>query len=55
MSIEGQVIKSARHGMELTQVKFALKMGVSVGAVRHWEQGTRNPSKTVMKLLERIR
>jgi DNA-binding transcriptional regulator YiaG len=38
-----QKVKSAREKLNMTQEEFAEQLGVSVQAVRSWEQGLRTP------------
>ena len=43
-----------RHG--LSQSKFAVLMGISVGTLRNWEQGRRKPegsARVLLKVVER--
>lgn len=44
-------IKALRGVLGLSQAKFAAAMGMSLGAVRHWEQGIRLPDGAACKLL----
>ena len=37
--------------LNLTQMEFSRVMGESVSAVRHWEQGIRNPSGSATRLM----
>ncbi|TNG89112.1 helix-turn-helix domain-containing protein [Pasteurellaceae bacterium USgator11] len=49
-------IAATRHQMQLSQPKFAEKLGISLNTLRSWEQGLRNPSgaaKTLLDLLQR--
>lgn len=36
-------VRAIRKGLDLTQEEFAERFGFSVGALRHWEQGRRQP------------
>jgi len=36
-------VKSIRERLGLSQSEFAVRFGFSIGAVRHWEQGRRQP------------
>lgn len=47
-------IKALREKYRETQRQFARRLGVSVGAVRHWEQGKGEPSGPVAILLTRL-
>jgi transcriptional regulator with XRE-family HTH domain len=40
----GQVIRAARHALELTQEQLASSMGVSGVTVSRWERDTQRPS-----------
>jgi putative transcriptional regulator len=40
-----------RHHLKLSQESFAAFMGVSVGTVRNWEQGRRQPHGSARSLL----
>ena len=49
-------IAETRHRVNLSQPKFAEKLGISVNTLRSWEQGLRKPSgaaKTLLDLLHR--
>lgn len=49
-------ITETRQRMNLSQPKFAEKLGISVNTLRSWEQGLRKPSgaaKTLLELLHR--
>ena len=37
-------LRALREAAGLTQAQLATRVGRSVGAVRHWEQGRREPS-----------
>lgn len=50
------MIQAIRHTAQLSQPKFAEKLGISVATLRSWEQGLRKPSgaaKTLLDLLHR--
>lgn len=47
-------IKKLRRKMKLTQVAFAGRYGFTVGAVRDWEQGRRQPEAAARILLKVI-
>jgi putative transcriptional regulator len=36
-------VKAIRENLGINQEEFAIRFGFSVGAVRHWEQGRRQP------------
>lgn len=49
-------IAETRNAVQLSQPKFAEKLGISVATLRSWEQGLRKPSgaaKTLLELLHR--
>ena len=47
-------VKSIRQRMALTQAAFAAQFGFSVGTVRDWEQGRKQPEPTSRVLLKVI-
>ena len=44
-------IKVIRRNLHVTQMEFAHMIGVSVGALRNWEQGRREPEGPAKALL----
>ncbi len=44
-------IKNVRQKLELTQEEFADSVGVSVQAVRSWEQGIRSPGALSLAII----
>lgn len=44
-------VKAIRAQFELSQEKFAQLLGISVGTLRNWEQGRRNPEGPARVLL----
>lgn len=44
-------LKACRAELGLTQVALASRLGVSVSAVTHWEQGRRSVPGPVVRLL----
>lgn len=44
-------IKALRTQLGLSQSKFAAALGLSLAAIRHWEQGIRSPDGATSKLL----
>ena len=44
-------IKVLRTQLGLSQSKFAAALGLSLAAIRHWEQGIRSPDGATSKLL----
>ena len=49
------VVVAIRKGAHLTQEQLAHKLGVTVSAVRHWEQGLRRPSGLAVTMLAVIK
>jgi putative transcriptional regulator len=47
----GEDISALRNFVGLTQVQFALAMGISVHTLRNWEQGRRRPEGPAIALL----
>lgn len=47
-------VKEIRQRLRLSQPEFAERFGFSIGAVRHWEQGSRSPSGPTLILLSVI-
>jgi putative transcriptional regulator len=47
----GEDITALRRFVGLTQVQFALAMGISVHTLRNWEQGRRQPEGPAIALL----
>jgi putative transcriptional regulator len=47
----GDDITALRRFVGLTQVQFALAMGISVHTLRNWEQGRRHPEGPAIALL----
>ncbi len=47
-------IKKIRADLGLSQPAFAKIFGESASAIRHWEQGNRNASKSARRLLDLI-
>ncbi len=46
-------IKTLRKLARMNQQEFADYLGMNVRTIRSWEQGTRNPSKGVVQLIQR--
>jgi putative transcriptional regulator len=49
-------VRSLREKHGLSQSKFAVLMGISVGTLRNWEQGRRKPegsARVLLKVVER--
>ncbi len=44
-------VKAVREKTGLTQVEFAAKFGISLGTLRHWERGDRQPRGPALILL----
>ncbi len=51
-SLDPSGIKTIRQGFGLTQVQFALLLGISVRTLRNWEQGRRAPEGPARVLLQ---
>jgi putative transcriptional regulator len=47
----GEDIAALRRFVGLTQVQFALAMGINVHTLRNWEQGRRHPEGPAIALL----
>jgi putative transcriptional regulator len=47
----GEDIAALRRFVGLTQMQFALAMGISVHTLRNWEQGRRHPEGPAIALL----
>jgi len=47
-------IKELRFKMDLTQVQFANKVGVSLGTVKSWEGGINRPNERLEYKLKQI-
>jgi len=50
-------VKAIREKMGLSQFSFANRFGLSVYALRNWEQGTRTPDPTArayLKVIEKV-
>jgi DNA-binding transcriptional regulator YiaG len=50
-SIRPEEIRAIRENLHATQALFARYIGVSPKAVQSWEQGTRRPQSTALRLL----
>lgn len=46
-----ELIRSLRERLELSQVKFAQRLGVSFQTVNGWENGHHKPSRIALKLI----
>ena len=44
-------VKELRQRIGMTQPKFAASFGISLGTLRHWERGDRNPQGPALVLL----
>jgi len=47
-------IKEKRKKLDLTQAALAPLLGISLKAIQSYEQGLRNPSKSVLMLLDKL-
>jgi|LFRM01.1.fsa_nt_gb putative transcriptional regulator len=45
-------VKAIRKKAKATQQEFATMIGVSIGTLRNWEQGRRNPDGPALALLK---
>lgn len=45
-------IRDYRYSLGLTQYAMAKKLDVSIGSIQSWEQGARNPSRAMIKLIK---
>ncbi|MCW2242085.1 helix-turn-helix domain-containing protein [Azospirillum canadense] len=50
----GVAVRAIRAKLDLTQAEFAARFGFSVGAVRDWEQGRKQPDAQARVLLRLI-
>ena len=53
-TVEPLDVKSIRSQTGLTQEAFAARLGVSLGTLRHWERGDRQPHGPARVLLQVI-
>ena len=44
-------VKKLRERVGMSQPKFAASFGISLGTLRHWERGDRNPQGPALVLL----
>src|SRR5688500_6319288 len=49
------LVKSTRELLQASQVVFAQFLGVSVSAVRDWEQGLKTPRGSSCRLMDEVR
>lgn len=47
-------IKQIRKKVGMTQIEFSSAFGISVGTLRHWERGDRNPKGPALVLLNLV-
>lgn len=47
-------VRKARAKTGETQAEFAVRIGVSIHAVRKWEQGQRHPGGAAAKVINKI-
>lgn len=50
----GRLVRHLRHDMELTQEKFAARLGVTFPTLNRWENGRATPSPLAMEKIEGI-
>ncbi|WP_375510080.1 helix-turn-helix domain-containing protein [uncultured Nostoc sp.] len=48
------LIRELRQQLDLSQEKFAAKLGVSLRTVNRWENGSTTPSHMALKLIEEM-
>lgn len=48
-------VKQVRTLVGMTQFEFAATFGISLGTLRHWERGDRNPHGSALVLLNVIK
>ncbi|MEA5622836.1 helix-turn-helix transcriptional regulator [Nostoc sp. UHCC 0251] len=48
------LIRELRQHLDLSQEKFAAKLGVSLRTVNRWENGSTVPSQMALKLIEEM-
>ena len=49
-------VKALREKMGMSQQRFCATFGISLGTLRHWEQGLRSPrgpARVLLKIVER--
>ncbi len=47
-------VKTVRNKLAMTQEIFAASFGISLGTLRHWERGDRNPQGAALVLLNAV-
>jgi putative transcriptional regulator len=50
-----KIVKLTRKKLECSQAIFAQFLGVSISAVRNWEQGVNSPEHAARRLMDEIR
>ncbi|MEZ6099970.1 MAG: helix-turn-helix transcriptional regulator [Pirellulaceae bacterium] len=50
----GRLVRTLRERLNLTQERFAGKLGVTFATVNRWENGRAKPSPLAMKQLEEL-
>ncbi len=53
-TFDAEQVKAIRESLQVSQAVFAEFLGVSVGAVRDWEQGINEPIGPVCRIMEEI-
>ncbi|HEY9621288.1 MAG TPA: helix-turn-helix transcriptional regulator [Crinalium sp.] len=48
------LVRETRHRLELSQAKFAAKLGVSFQSVNRWENGRTKPLPIALKQIEHL-
>lgn len=49
-------VRAIRKRMGMSQLEFSRVFGISIGSLRHWEQGRRNPqgpARTLLKVMDK--
>ena len=50
----GRLVRSLRERLELSQERFAARLGVTFSSVNRWENGRAKPSPLAMKQIEEL-
>ena len=50
----GRLVRSLRDRLNLSQERFAAKLGVTFSSVNRWENGRARPSPLAMKQIEEL-
>jgi DNA-binding transcriptional regulator YiaG len=52
--LEAELVRETRQRLELSQVKFAEKLGVSFQSINRWENGRTKPLPMALKQIEQL-